>query len=75
MEIQITKPTTITLCLTLSLREARVLKSIMGAIGGPPDGPRKVSTEIYKALDAKGIQAPMNSGSPNLTASWADYLK
>jgi len=48
-------PPTIELNLVLSLKEATALMSLCGNIGGNPNGPREITSEIFYELQGAGI--------------------
>lgn len=44
------------LTMTLSAREAGVLLSVCGGIGGPPEGPRGMFDKLAESLQSIGVQ-------------------
>jgi len=65
----------ITLTLELSDLEAQALRTIMGNITGPDNGPRGVSAQIYHALKDLGIKGKKYHGSCLSFDTWEKYAQ
>lgn len=61
-----------TVVLTLSMREAKVLRIVTGQILGSPAGPRGTTSAIYRALASAGVavsSAEIGAVVPNYVVS------
>ncbi len=75
MEIKITQPAApLTLTLTLSEREAMVLRTVFRNIGGSKLGPRSVTDDIETALREQGIGCYDDNATGNIyfPHKWSD---
>ena len=58
---------------SMSQREAEALMTIMGHVGGAPDGPRGIAQDITKALRDLGIRPRSAEGSIGMAATWERF--
>lgn len=62
----------VTITITMSMREAQAFKTILGGVAGEPTGPRQVTEGIYRYLGDMGIKGAVMPTPSYHYDTWED---